>query len=56
MIFKIRDPLGFIEQDRQLKARVSFFERVVKPVCLILAAGSILIIFIVILVETIKAH
>ena len=33
-MLKIRDPVGLIEQDAELQARVLFFEKLVKPICL----------------------
>jgi hypothetical protein len=53
-VLKIRDPLGVIQRDPQLRNRAAFVERVVMPVCAILIAGPILFITVVVLVEVIK--
>ena len=54
-MFKIHDPLGLIEQDPELSARVRFHYRIVVPVCLTLIAISLLFIVGVVWYEVIKS-
>ena len=53
-MFKIRDPLGLVERDPQLRARNRRYENIVKPLCLALIIGPLLFISVVVLYETIK--
>jgi hypothetical protein len=50
-MFKIRDPLGLIEQNPELKKQVDFHNNIVVPVLLGAAALALLLIGVVILVE-----
>jgi hypothetical protein len=53
-MFKIRDPLGLIESDPELKAKVRFHEEVFAPICLTLIVVSILFLVVVFIFEVIK--
>ena len=53
-MFKIRDPLGLVERDPQLRARNRRYENIVKPICLVMIAAPFWFISIVVLVKVIQ--
>lgn len=53
-MLRIKDPLDLIAGDPELKARVDFFHKVVRPICLILIVGPVVLLVVVALYEIFK--
>ena len=53
-MLRIRDPLGLIARDPELKARVDFFHKIVMQVCLFLIVGPRVLCVTVALYEIFK--
>lgn len=53
-MLKVRDPLGLMETNPKLKARIAFFEKVMKPACFMIISLSVLFMVVVFVFEMIK--